>query len=554
MAQITDSPRAHCEDLGAFVAASPSSFHAAAEIARRLTAQGFDALSETAPWDIRPGGRYLVVRDGAAIAFAIPATSNATQTHPLPLRILGTHTDSPSFKLKPQPSTGSAGFMQAAVEIYGGPLLHTWTDRELELAGRIVTTDGRHYLVRTGPLLRIPNLAVHLDREAMEGLKLDKQRHTQPVWGLGQASQTSKASQADLLAQLATQAQLVTQDHTGHGHSHGHGHGHTSMGQNTGMAQAGHRAPLDPQDIGGYDIVLADTQAGQIFGADGTLFACGRLDNLLSTHAALQALLDYVTNDTGATSGAQATTGGGGNAGTQATASSGSAADTAVVASRAKDSSAGAGATSPAIAMLAAFDHEEVGSASRSGAAGPFLEEVICRIYEAMGYSRSQQAQAMAASVCISSDVGHGVHPNYPDKHDPVTRPQVGGGPILKINANQRYATDAVGAALWNAACQAAGVPSQEFVSNNNSPCGSTIGPITATRLGIRTVDVGVPLLSMHSARELTATCDPWYLRAAMRSVLRGSGVVCGPASSPASGAVSSPASGAVSSTASSAH
>jgi aspartyl aminopeptidase len=172
------------------------------------------------------------------------------------------------------------------------------------------------------------------------------------------------------------------------------------------------------------------------------------------------------------------------------------------------------------IAVFAAFDHEEVGSASRSGAAGPFLADVIARIADGLGATESQRLRSIAASWHVSSDAGHSVHPNYPERHDPANRPVMGRGPLLKINANQRYATDAVGAAEWARSCAQAGVAYQEFVSNNAMPCGSTIGPITATRLGIRTVDIGVPLLSMHSARELCAVEDPGALTAALTAFL----------------------------------
>ncbi|MGV9769253.1 M18 family aminopeptidase [Microbacterium sp. NPDC003461] len=417
--------RAHIDDLAAFVAASPSSYHAAAEAARRLTASGYTVLDEAAAWEIAPGGRYVVVRDGSVIAFAVPEGAGALT----PFAIVGAHTDSPGFKLKPKPTViGPGGWWQLGWEVYGGPLLNSWLDRELELAGRLVTLDGTEHLVRTGPLLRIPQLAIHLDRGVNSGLELDKQRHTAPVWGLGDAES------ADILAALAAEAGVAV------------------------------------DEIGGYDIVAADTQEPRVFGAGSELFASGRLDNLLSTHAALVAIRDARPAD--------------------------------------------------AIAMFAAFDHEEIGSASRSGAAGPFLEETLRRIGAALGAGADDQARAFAASLHVSSDVGHSVHPNYADKHDPENRPVAGGGPILKINANQRYATDAHGAAAWMAACAAAGVPSQEFVSNNTVPCGSTIGPISATRIGIRTVDVGAPILSMHSARELTAVVDPWYLSRAMGAIL----------------------------------
>jgi aspartyl aminopeptidase len=411
---------AHADDLAEFVAASPSSFHAAAEVARRLEEAGFVRVREDAPWPEQPGGRFVLVRDGAVLAWAVPAGA----TDATPLRVFGAHSDSPAFKLKPKPTTGRLGWLQAGVEVYGGPLLNSWLDRELRLAGRLVLDDGTEVLAATGPLLRLPQLAIHLDRSANEGFALDKQAHTQPVWGLGEAAS------ADLLAEVA--------------------------------ATAG----VDASRIRGYDLVTADAARGAVFGHDDAFFAAGRLDDLASVHAGLVGLLG-----------------------------------------------AAAGFDAEHIAMLAVFDHEEVGSATRSGASGPLLADVIERIQLALGADRDAQLRAMAGSWCVSSDVGHAVHPNYPEKHDPVVQPRLGSGPILKINANQRYATDGAGAAAWHGWCAAAGVVSQEFVSNNAVPCGSTIGPLTATRLGIRTVDVGIPILSMHSARELAGVADLHALR-----------------------------------------
>lgn len=419
---------AFIDDFAAFIAASPSSYHAAAEVARRLDDAGFSRLNEAEAWESDAGKRY-VVRDGAIIAWIQPAGATSTT----PFRILGAHTDSPGFKLKPKPTTGSNGWLQAGVEVYGGPLLNSWLDRELELAGRIVTRDGQAHLVRTGPFLRIPQLAIHLDRDANAGLTLDRQRHTAPVFGVGDRSQ------ADVVGHLA--------------------------------ALAGLRG----EDIAGYDILTADTAAPTRFGIDGELFAAGRMDNLTSVFAGVTALVAAAT-----------------------------------------------AADSDHISVLAAFDHEELGSETRSGASGPLLDDVLTRIGATLGASTAQRLQAYARSWCLSADAGHSVHPNYPEKHDGANQPVAGGGPLLKINANQRYATDAHGAALWARTCAAAGVDYQEFVSNNTVPCGSTIGPLTATRLGIRTVDVGVPLLSMHSARELAHTGDLMALEGAVEAFFAG--------------------------------
>ena len=428
-APVATGALAHAEDLAAFVAASPSSFHAAAEVADRLEGAGFTRLDESAGWPAPAGGRFVVVRDGAAIAWVVPPTATASTG----VRVFGAHSDSPAFKLKPKPTTGRLGWLQAGVEIYGGPLLNSWLDRELRLAGRLVLDDGTSVLAATDALLRLPQLAIHLDREANDHLALDKQSQTQPVWGLG------AADSADILGELA--------------------------------AEAG----VDATRIRGYDIVTADAARGATFGHDDVFFASGRLDDLASVHAGVVAL-----------------------------------------------ERAAEGHEADHIAMLAVFDHEEVGSATRSGAAGPFLADVLERLWLSLGADREQQLRALASSWCVSSDVGHSVHPNYAEKHDPVVQPVLGSGPILKINANQRYATDAAGAAAWNGWCAAAGVTSQEFVSNNAVPCGSTIGPITATRLGIRTVDVGIPILSMHSARELAGVSDLWDLTRVAEAYFRG--------------------------------
>ncbi|MGO2140828.1 MAG: M18 family aminopeptidase [Leucobacter sp.] len=396
-----------------FVGSSPSSYHAARFSAAMLVSQGFTELTEDDAWGpVASGARGVVVRDGAVIAWRAGEGVSATS----PVRVLGAHTDSPGFVLKPQPDFTAAGWSQAGVEVYGGPLINSWLDRDLGFAGRVVTRSGEERLVCTQAVARIPQLAIHLDREANSGLTLDRQRHTQPILAVS----APDTSVMELLAAASDAA---------------------------------------ADDIAGTDVRLYDTQPASRIGAREEFLASPRLDNLSSTFAGLVALIE----------------------------------------------------TEPApgtISVFASFDHEELGSETRSGAAGPFLADVLGRLRAGLGATPDEAARALAASWCLSADAGHSVHPNYQEKHDPNVRPLAGKGPMLKINANQRYASDAHGAALWQRACEAAGVQTQEFVSNNTVPCGSTIGPITATRIGIRTVDVGVPLLSMHSARELAHVDD----------------------------------------------
>ena len=277
------APLEHVRVLAAFVTESPTSFHAAAEGARRLVAAGFTAVDERADFDTSPGG-YVLVRDGAVLAWRIPAAAGPTT----PYRVVGAHTDSPGFVLKPRPDIGVAGWQQLGMEIYGGPLLNSWLDRELGLAGRVILTSGEQRLVRTGPLMRIPQLAIHLDRSANdEGVKLDRQLHTAPVWSVNRPDLT-------IMEQIAT------------------------------------LAGCEVREIDGSDLSAYATTPPEIFGPTSEFLASGRLDNLSSVHAALTALLETTDSDL--------------------------------------------------ITVVAAFDHEEIGSESRSGAAGPVLVDQLSRI------------------------------------------------------------------------------------------------------------------------------------------------------------------------------
>ncbi|QKV93696.1 M18 family aminopeptidase [Streptomyces sp. NA02950] len=422
--------RGHTDDLMAFLRASPSPYHAVGNAAQRLEKAGFRQVEETAAWDGAAGGRF-VLRGGAIIAWYVPEGASPST----PYRIVGAHTDSPNLRVKPIPDTGAHGWRQIAVEIYGGALLNTWLDRDLGLSGRITLRDGSHRLVTVDrPLLRVPQLAVHLDRAVnSEGLKLDKQRHMTPIWGLGEVEE------GDLIRFVADE---------------------------TGVAA---------DEIGGWDLMVHSVEPPAYLGRDRELVAGPRMDNLLSVHAGTAALV-----------------------------------------------AAAAHPDLDAIPVLAAFDHEENGSQSDTGADGPLLGNVLERSVFARGGGYEDKARALAGSFCLSSDTGHAIHPNYAERHEPGHHPRPNGGPILKVNVNQRYATDGSGRAVFAAACERAGVPWQSFVSHNSMPCGTTIGPITAARHGISTVDIGVAILSMHSARELCGAQDPRLLAKALTAFLEG--------------------------------
>ena len=424
VAMVDTATSDHTRDIISFVEASPTSYHAAAELARRLDGAGFQKLDETGSWS-SVEGRCYVVRDGAVIAWVTPEKV----TDKVGVRIVGSHTDSPSFKLKPNATVTNQGWQQVGMEVYGGGLLNSWLDRDLGLSGRLVTKDGQVRLVRTGPILRISQLAPHLDRTVSDDLTLDRQRHLMPILSVGRPD-------------LDVEGLLCEE------------------------------AGIKRSDLAFHDIFAHLTQSPAVIGPYGEFLASQRMDNLSSVHSSVAAFVDVQPTDD--------------------------------------------------VAIMACFDHEEVGSSTRSGACGPFLEDVLVRIAEGLGMTGADYRAMIARSSCVSSDAGHGVHPNYVEKFDPANHPLLNEGPLLKINANQRYATDGVGGALWKRACATAGVPTQEFVSNNSVPCGSTIGPLTATRLGMLTVDVGIPLMSMHSTRELAGVRDLEFITAALAAYWQG--------------------------------
>ena len=423
---VRTSPPEAVGDLMSYLDSSASPFHAADNARQRLLTAGFTEVDRRDPWHELPQ-RGVLVQAGALIAWQLAPEASASTG----FRIIGAHTDSPCLRIKPRPDLQRHGWRQLGVEVYGGVLLNSWLDRDLGIAGRVLSHDGHSTLVEIRrPVARVPQLAIHLDRGVNDqGLRLDPQQHLTPVWGSG------RAGNGDFESWLAQECSID--------------------------------APS------WWELCLFDLQPAAVIGADASLLASGRLDNLVSCWAGIDALI--------AASNAPST---------------------------------------QHHRLIVLNDHEEVGSQSASGASGPLLEQVLERIVTHLGGSRDDLFRSLAHSVCVSADNAHAVHPNYSERHDPEHAPLVNHGPAIKINSNQRYATSAESATIFEQACRDASVPSQVFVSRNNMPCGSTIGPLTATRLGIATVDVGVPQLSMHSARELCGIDDPVHLRDALIAYL----------------------------------
>ncbi|MFZ6002447.1 MAG: M18 family aminopeptidase [Actinomycetota bacterium] len=418
--------------MGAFIDAAPSPFHACLEAAARLEAAGFRELREVDAWAAARGAFY-VRRGGSLVAWAVGDHHRATDG----FRVVGAHTDSPNLRVKPRPDAGRVGYRQLAVEVYGGALLNSWLDRDLGLSGRVVVrgADGpeERLLLIQRPLLRVPQLAIHLDREiSSEGLRLNAQQHLSPIWGLGDPSPGGFA--AFLAAEL----------------------------------------DVAPEGILAWDLMAHDLTPSALVGADLEMISAPRLDNLCSSWAGVEAI---VTSTSAISELRQ-------------------------------------------VPVLVLFDHEEIGSTSDRGADSAMLPALLERIVLGLGGGREESLRALAASVCLSADNAHATHPNYADRHEPGHLIELNRGPVLKVNSNLRYATDAVSASAFLLACEQAGVPHQRYAHRSDLPCGSTIGPITASRLGISTVDVGAPQLAMHSSRELGGSADPGFYTAAMAAFL----------------------------------
>ncbi|MGZ8943784.1 MAG: M18 family aminopeptidase [Methylobacter sp.] len=429
------SARQPVQNLLDFIDASPSPWHVVKTIEALLAVQtpAWQRLDETAKWVLQPGGRYYVVRDDSSIILFMQGQKPLAETG---FKIIGAHTDSPGLRIKPNAASSADGLMRLGVEIYGGPILATFTDRDLSLAGRIAYKNDQDQI--TGmlvkfdqPLLRLPNLAIHMNRTVNEeGLKLQKQSELPLILSVSAEEQLPQAYFSALLH------------------------------QQTGIAAT---------RILSWDLAVYDTQKGAFWGAESEFYANSQLDNLASCHAALQALLDNADLRPDSTR------------------------------------------------VCALFDHEEIGSQSNKGADGSFLPDVLGRIALATATDGEDYARALAKSFMISADMAHAYQPNFPNAYDPGHKVIVNKGPVIKINANHNYSSESVSAAMFVDWCEQAGVPYQKYSHRCDMPCGSTIGPITSAKLGIRSIDVGNPMWAMHSIRESAGVLDHDYMIRVMK-------------------------------------
>ncbi|KAF6838752.1 aspartyl aminopeptidase (zinc I metalloprotease) [Colletotrichum plurivorum] len=469
---FTMAPNKAALDFVDFVNASPTPYHACATAAARLEKAGFTKIKERDSWNstLRPGGKYYLTRNGSSIvAFAIGKKWKPGN----PVAMIGAHTDSPTLRIKPVSKKNNVGFLQVGVETYGGGIWHSWFDRDLSIAGRVLVKDAEGNFVQKlikvdKPLLRIPTLAIHLDRSS--NFDPNKESELFPIAGLAAAELNKGAKQESNENEEDEDfkpLKAMTERH----------HPHI-------LDVIASHAEVEPEAVVDFELVLYDVQKSCLGGLNDEFIFSARLDNLNMTYCSVEGLIasvrnpDILENDT-------------------------------------------------TIRLVTCFDHEEIGSTSAHGANSNLLPAVLRRLASLPGsrdrtasdgsyvavshdgdYESTAYEQTLSRSFLVSADMAHSVHPNYAGKYESSHQPAMNGGTVIKVNANQRYATNSPGIVLLQECARLAGVPLQLFVVRNDSPCGSTIGPMLSAKLGVRTLDLGNPQLSMHSIRETGGSDD----------------------------------------------
>ena len=405
-----------------FIYKSPTAFHATENSQEMLEAANFQQIELTNKWKLQKGGKYYVKKNNSSIFAFVIGKSDSIDS----FRIVGAHTDSPCLKIKPNPEILSEGFLKLNTEVYGGPILNTWFDRPLSLAGRVIIKEKDSLIPKTSlininePIMVIPNIAIHMNREVNNGVAVNNQKELLPII----QTVSGRFEKNNFLLNLISKT-----------------------------------LKIDSNDILDFDLYLYEYEKGCVIGLENEFISSPRLDDLEAVEAGINSIINSSHNEN-------------------------------------------------TINLMACYDNEEVGSTTKQGANSQLLSNILERIIISLSGTRDDFLRIVSNSIMISVDGAHSIHPNISEKCDITNKPVINQGPVIKISANQKYTSDAESTAIYQTVAEKAGAKYQKFVNHSNERGGSTIGPISSSHLEIRSVDIGVPTLAMHSIRELCGTKD----------------------------------------------
>ncbi|MFP4698177.1 MAG: M18 family aminopeptidase [Eubacteriales bacterium] len=419
------------KDFMQFINESTSPFHAVMEVKKRLDNVGFIELKSDKDWDVRRGNRYyLSPYPSSLFVFDIPKEINLNNG----FRIISAHTDQPCFRIKPSTEMREEGYLKINTEVYGGPILNTWLDRPLSIAGKValrnedVMNPKIEFIDIKKPIMIIPNLAIHMNKEVNKGFELNRQRDMIPLAGILNNQLNKEDYFLDFLAE---------------------------------------HLKVNIEDILDFDLFVYLAEKGEVIGLYDDFISAPRLDDLAMVYASINAIIE-----------------------TKATS---------------------------AINIVALFDNEEIGSRTKQGADSELFSMILERLTMELDIDKTQYYQSLTKSFMISADMAHALHPNHPEKHDPTNQPMIGKGIVLKISGNQRYSTDSEAIAVFQQICEKGEIPYQKYVNRSDEVGGKTLGPLATAYVPVRSVDVGNPMLAMHSSRELMGVEDHYHTIEALK-------------------------------------